>query len=130
MHRALPNSLACSHSMNGDLGHELPAGLASGRAAYTALLDWRTRTRKPVYVLASHSHYFMDRIFETPYWQHRGVLPGWINGAAGARRYPLPEHLPAGVDAKSFVYGYLLGTVHADGTVDFEVKEQSESDVP
>jgi len=130
MHRALPNSLACGHSMNGDRGHEHPASISSGRRAYQALLDWRTATGKPVYVLASHSHFFMDETFETPYWTKRGVLPGWIVGTAGARRYPLPENLPSGVQAKDFVYGYLLGTVAADGTLRFAFEELTVDAVP
>ena len=129
MHRALPNSLACGHSMNGDHNNENPASLSSGRRVYQALLEWRDGAGKPAYVLASHSHFFMEEIFDTPYWTKRGVLPGWIVGTAGARRYPLPEHLPSGIHAKEFVYGYLLGTVAADGTVRFDFEELTEGDV-
>ena len=130
MHRALPNSLACGHSMNGDKGNERPASISSGRQAYQALLQWNRASGKPVYVLASHSHYFMAGIFDTPYWAKRGVLPGWIVGTAGARRYPLPENLPPATDAKTFVYGYLLGTVMDDGEVQFQFEELREPDVP
>jgi hypothetical protein len=138
MHRALPNSLACAHSMNGDL--KTPAetakqSLASGRQAYRDLLTWRNRTKKRVYVLESHSHFFMDRIFETPYWQNtsmpdRGVLPGWIVGTAGAMRYPLPESLPKEIRAKTNVAGYLLATVNPDGEIHFEFQEVTQADVP
>ena len=46
---------------------------------------------RSVYVLASHSHYYMENIYNTEHWRlHGGVLPGWIVGTAGAVRYPLP----------------------------------------
>ena len=126
MHRALPNSLACGHSMN-----DGAASLASGRQAYDALLAWKRTTGRRVYVLAGHSHYFMERVFETPYWKNRdGVLPGWIIGTAGARRYPVPENLPPGIEAKQYVYGYLLATVSADGEVELRFEELGERDVP
>jgi hypothetical protein len=130
MHRALPNSLGCGHSMNGDKDKPSVKGTLSGRHVYRDLLEWTGDSGNPVYVLASHSHYFMDGIFNTPYWEARGVLPGWIVGTAGARRYPLPEDLPAGIAAKTFVYGYLLGTVSPEGDIQFEFQELSESDVP
>ncbi len=56
---------------------------------YEKLLE--VRRRKPVYVLSSHSHFVMEGIFNTRYWQEHGsVLPGWIIGAGGAFRYALP----------------------------------------
>jgi hypothetical protein len=130
MHRALPNSLACGHSMNGDKEKPSTKGTLSGRHAYRDLLEWTRDSGKPVYVLASHSHFFMDGIFNTPYWEARGVLPGWMVGTAGAKRYPLPEDLPAGTAAKTFVYGYLLGTVSPEGAIQFEFQELGENDVP
>jgi hypothetical protein len=57
-------------------------------------------------------------------------LPGWIVGTAGAVRYKLPDNLPATANARKDVYGYLLATVAADGTIDFKFKEVTESDVP
>jgi hypothetical protein len=99
MHRALPNSLACGHSMNGDPG--TPAdlnrrSLESGRTAYRSLLDFQHSTGKTVYVLASHSHFFMSGIFETPYWQNtgekdRGVLEARRLGHWDRRRKALPS---------------------------------------
>ena len=87
-------------------------GIDSGRRVYADLLKAQNDAHKRVYVLASHSHYFMDGIFNTRYWrEHGGVLPGWIVGTAGAVRYALP---PEKVDAKAAatnVYGFLLGTV-------------------
>ena len=86
MHKALPESISAGHSMN-----ESPTGTESGRRVYADLLRARDEAHKHVYVLASHSHYFMDGIFNTDYWkQHGGVLPGWIVGTGGAVRYPLP----------------------------------------
>jgi hypothetical protein len=131
MHRALPNSLACGHSMNGDPEKPDRQGTLSGRAAYEMLARWQKDTGRPVYVLASHSHFYMAGIFNTPYWKNRNeVLPGWIVGTAGAQRYALPDPLPAGTVARTKVSGYLLGTVAPDGTIAFELKEVTETDVP
>ena len=150
MHRALPNSLACGHSMSGD--SPLPTdtdaqkkeiedtnieSTESGREAYTDLARWKKDTSKPVYVLASHSHFvMMEQVYDTPYWRnpsHGGVvLPGWIVGTAGAKRYPLPPELASRneVLAKTYTYGYLLAAVHPDGQISFEFKELTEDDVP
>lgn len=107
MHKALPDSLASDHSMN-----DLPHTEVTGRIAYRKLLA--LRAKKPVYVLASHSHFYLANLFDTPYWRGRGgVLPGWIIGTAGAQRYPLPDNLPAGAEARERTYGYLLATVSA-----------------
>ena len=138
MHRALPNSLACAHSMNGDLATSATTAtqsVTSGRRAYQDLLVWQRRTQKRDYVLESHSHFFMERIFETPYWKNtgkpdRGVLPGWIVGTAGAKRYPLPKNIPQGIRAATNVAGYLLGTVNPDGMINFEFQEVTPADVP
>jgi hypothetical protein len=77
---------------------------------------------KKVYVLASHSHFVMDDVYNTPYWGKK-VLPGWIVGTAGAVRYRLPPNAPGGTIARTDVYGYLTGSVMSDGTVEFEFKE-------
>jgi hypothetical protein len=138
MHRALPNSLACAHSMNSDA--ETPAdkaasSLASGREAYRSLLNWKKETGKRVYVLASHSHFFIERIFETPYWKNteakdRGVLPGWIVGTAGAQRYGLPADIPSDIRAETVVYGYLLATVAPNGEIQFDFHKVTANEVP
>ena len=57
-------------------------------------------------------------------------LDGWIVGTAGAVRYPLPPGVSAGPAAQTDVYGYLLGTVQRDGTIDFTFQEVQESDIP
>ena len=81
-------------------------------------------------LLASHSHFYMKGIFETDYWKSNGgVLPGWIVGTAGAHRYKLPEDAHKAAEARTNVYGFLLGTAHDDGTVDFKFKELKESDI-
>jgi hypothetical protein len=137
MHRALPNSNACGHSMNGDVNHPSEKGTASGRRAYLDLVKFKHDTNKFVYILASHSHFYMQDIFSTDYWKdsaHGGtVLPGWIVGTAGAQRYPLPEEVPAEVlaqlKAETKVAGYLLGTVRPDGSIDFAFKKVSRNDV-
>jgi hypothetical protein len=109
MHEALPESLTRGHSMS-----ENPNSEATGTIVYEQLLE--IRKTKPVYVLASHSHFVMEGIFDTPYWrQHGGVLPGWIIGTAGAFRYALPPGSSQAKLAKSHVYGYLLANVSAPG---------------
>jgi hypothetical protein len=123
MHKALPDSLSAGHSMN-----ESPQGTASGRKVYRDLLAFRQKSHKKVYVLASHSHFYMSDIYETDAWKAIGVLPGWIVGTAGAVRYSLPD----GADparSKTKVYGYLLATVHADGSIDFKFQELQPEDI-
>jgi hypothetical protein len=129
MHTALPDSLAAAHSMN-----DWPAGEQSGRGVYADLLKFRARG-KQVFLLASHSHFYMANIFDTEYWRgHGGVLPGWIVGTAGAVRYPLPGDASKAAAARTNVYGYLLATVHAGvhgpSLIDFEFREVREADVP
>jgi hypothetical protein len=126
MHKALPESISAGHSMN-----ESPTGTESGRRVYADLLRARDQAHKHVYVLASHSHYFMDGIFNTDYWkQHGGVLPGWIVGTGGAVRYPLPPGSPDAHVAVTNVYGSLLATVQPNGEIKFEFQKEEESDVP
>jgi hypothetical protein len=124
MHKALPESISADHSMN-----ESPTGTESGRRVYADLLRARDDSHKHVYVLASHSHYFMDGIFDTDYWkQHGGVVPGWIVGTAGAHRYALPTNSPP--TALVNVYGSLLGTVQPNGEINFEFQRIEEKDIP
>jgi hypothetical protein len=122
MHEALPDSIASNHSMCDD--PQNAEGCVSGRHVYEALL--RLQTKKSVYVLASHSHYYMERIFDTLAPDRR--LPGWIVGTAGAVRYKLPPNSAS--TARKDVYGYLLGTVKPDGAIQFEFQEIKETDVP
>jgi hypothetical protein len=134
MHRALPNSLACGHSMNGDKDNPSPKGTNSGRRAYLDLVQWRKDTQKRVYVLASHSHFYMEDIFQTDYWKnHSEVLPGWIVGTAGARRYQPPD-LPQDVlEQHKFhtkVWGYLLATVSPNGEIKFDFVQVGMNDLP
>lgn len=126
MHEALPFSISCDHSMN-ETGNEERSGLK----VYRTLLDLQNKSQKHVYVLASHSHYFMDGIYNTKYWhENGGVLPGWIIGTAGALRYPLPINKTDATASAEGVYGYLLGTVHDDGKVDFAFREVKEDHIP
>jgi hypothetical protein len=126
MHKALPESISAGHSMN-----ESPTGTESGRRVYADLLRARDQAHKHVYVLASHSHYFMDGIFNTDYWkQHGGVLQGWIVGTGGAVRYPLPPGSSDAHVAVTNVYGSLLATVQPNGEINFEFQKEEESDVP
>jgi hypothetical protein len=126
MHKALPESISAGHSMN-----ESPTGTESGRRVYSDLLRARDGSHKRVYVLASHSHYFMDGIFNTDYWkEHGGVLPGWIIGTAGARRVPLPPKSADARIASANVYGSLLGTVQPNGEISFAFEKLEEKDIP
>jgi hypothetical protein len=128
MHEALPESISRDHSMNQSL-----IGQDSGRQVYTWLLEFKQRSKKPVYVLASHSHFYMEGIFNTEYWRtHGGVLPGWIIGTAGAERYTLPPNAADAKSAKAHVYGYVLATVNSskDDPVHFDFEQLKETDVP
>jgi hypothetical protein len=122
MHEALPDSIASDHAMCDD--PKKVDGCFSGRHVYDALL--RFQDKKPVYVMASHSHFFMEGIFDNLLPNRR--LPGWIVGTAGAVRYALPPKSPP--RAKQDVYGYLLGTVQKTGVIQFEFQEVKEQDVP
>jgi hypothetical protein len=126
MHDALPDSVAIGHSMS-----DWSIGVESGRRVYTDLVDFKKKTHKNVYVLASHSHFYMSGIFNSEYWAaNGGELPGWIVGTAGAVRYALPPGAPRAKEARTKVYGYLLGTVHQDGKIDFKFEEIKKSDTP
>jgi hypothetical protein len=130
MHEALPQSISANHSMN-----ESPMGIETGTRVYHMLLSMQNDAHKMVYVLASHSHYFMEDIYNTAYWKENGgVLPGWIVGTAGAQRYPLPPNARDAKAAKTNVYGYLIGTVNpegkAAGTIDFKFEELKEDSIP
>jgi hypothetical protein len=130
MHEALPESISANHSMN-----EYPSGVETGRKVYGMLLKMQNESHKIVYVLASHSHFFMEGIFNTPYWKvNGGELPGWIVGTAGAQRYPLPPAKDDAKQAKTNVYGYLMATVNppgeSPGTIKFKFEELKEDSIP
>jgi len=127
MHEALPESISKSHSMN----QHAAEGIESGRRVYRDLLRAQNTGHKRVYVLASHSHYFMEGVFNTPYWRtHGGVLPGWIVGTAGAERYALPEEARFARLAETDVYGTLMGSVRATGQITFTFERVKETEVP
>jgi Calcineurin-like phosphoesterase len=130
MHEALPESISANHSMN-----EHPSGIETGRRVYQMLLKAQNDSHKIVYVLASHSHFFMEGIFNTPYWKaNGGELPGWIVGTAGAERYPLPPASKDAKAAKTNVYGYLVATVNPEGEppgmIKFKFEELNEDSIP
>jgi hypothetical protein len=123
MHEALPHSTSSDHGMDDwDLGQR------TGELVYAWLFDAQA-AGKHVYVLASHSHFYSPNVFNTPYWrQHSSeVVPGIIIGSAGAHRYRLPAD--ADKASRTNVYGYLQGTVRADGSIDFVLHQLSESDL-
>jgi hypothetical protein len=123
MHEALPGSFSRMHSMS-----ESPIGDKRGREAYEALWHAHDAAHKNVYVLASHSHFYMDNIFETADWRDR-VLPGWIIGTAGAQRYKLPPETTPAQHAQTNVYGYMIATVTADGATSFAFERLSLDDI-
>jgi hypothetical protein len=120
-HEALPGSVGLNHSMC-----DSSPGITAGREVYELL--WNLQAAgKHVYLLASHSHFVVEDVFRTPYWKDH-VLPGWIVGTAGAVRYRLPPAIGTRF-AKTDVYGYLIGTVMSDGSIQFEFKELSLDDL-
>lgn len=125
MHAVLPDSLASGHSMN-----DWAQGTETGRKVYAQLVDFREKTNKPVYVLSSHSHFFVANVYNSDTIKARGaVLPGWIVGTAGAFRYRLPDTARQADFAQTGVYGYLLGTMQPNGELKFEFREVKEADV-
>jgi len=123
MHAALPGSTGAAHSMN-----NWPQGDKSGRDVYQQLWNAQQASGKKVYLLASHSHFLLQDVYNTPDWKGR-VLPGWIVGTAGAVRYRLPKNLPAGIQARTDVYGFMLASVLADGSLTFKFEEVSLDDL-
>ena len=123
MHEALPHSTGSEHAMD-----DWEIGTQTGEKVYRWFWDAQAMGLH-VYLMASHSHYYSPDIFDTPFWKGHAtdVVPGWIIGAAGAHRYRLPKDAKPG--AKTHFYGYLRGTVHADGTISFALHVLSESDL-
>ena len=127
MHEALPDSIASSHGMCDDPKNaNYKDSCSTGRHVYDQLLA--LQRKKPVYVLASHSHFYMTGIFDNDSHPPDPRLPGWIVGTAGAVRYKLPPNPPS--TARTDVYGYLLGIVDRDGKIQFEFQQLQETDVP
>jgi hypothetical protein len=129
MHEALPHSNASSHAMCDAAIADPEArneSCKSGERVYSDLLEFQKKKR--VYVLASHSHFYLKGIFD----QHPAAdrIPGWIVGTAGAVRYSLPDGINPSPSAQQDTYGYLLGTVKKDGEIDFDFKEVKESEIP
>ena len=125
MHKALPDSISAGHSMN-----DSAQGTASGRSVYDGLVAFERGSGKRVYVLASHSHFFISNVYATTCRAKQNVLPGWIVGTAGAVRYRLPVDRMGAEAAIADTYGYLLGTVAADGSIRLDFKAIAETDVP
>lgn len=126
MHEALPDSISSDHSMS-----QSKEGIDSGRQVYQWLLE--LHKSKPVYILASHSHFYMEGIFNTDYIKtHGGVLPAWIVGTAGAERYHLPLNKGDAAEAREHIYGYLTGAVTPEKAdpIKFTFHQLGEQDVP
>ena len=126
MHDALPDSISTGHGMNESAQME-----RSGRKVYDDLLKFRAKTGKNVYVLASHSHFLVEDAYnDACHPGPQSLLPGWIVGTAGAVRYRLPTNLAGAKQARTDVYGYLLGTVQPDGRIQFAFKELTADHLP
>jgi hypothetical protein len=126
MHGALPDSIPAGHSMNESAQME-----RSGRRVYQDLLTFRSKTKKNVYVLASHDHFLIeDAYHDSCHSAPNSVLSGWIVGTAGAERYRLPSDVAGAKQARTDVYGYLLATVQADGAIAFQFKEVKPDGIP
>jgi hypothetical protein len=126
MHDALPDSISAGHSMNESAQME-----RTGRRVYQDLLTMRSKFNKNVYVLASHSHFFVEDAYnDACHSASNTVLPGWIIGTAGAIRYRLPTDLGGAKQARTDVYGYLLATVQLSGEIKFVYKEVKPEDIP
>ena len=123
MHAALPGSIGRFHGMG-----DWPQGDKSGRDVYETLWHAQNVAHKRVYVLASHSHFYMENVYDTADWKGK-VLPGWIVGTAGAVRYPLPPGTGPNQKALAGVYGYLVASVSGDGSVSFEFQRLSLDDL-
>lgn len=123
MHAALPGSIGHEHSMS-----DWAQGDKSGRDVYQTLWRAQSLSHKRVYIVASHSHFLMEDVYDTPAWKGK-VLPGWIIGTAGAVRYRLPPETGPAQKAMTDVYGYLIGTVAADGSVSFAFQKLSLEDL-
>ena len=133
MHEALPDSISSNHAMcddnkKQDQMYPYDQSCREGRQAYTALLDLQNTSGKQVYVLASHSHFYMDGIFKKKPVSER--LRGWIVGTAGAIRYALPGESDLSNHAETDVYGYLVGTVDGKGNIRFDFQRITEAEVP
>jgi len=117
MHAALPFSCGFRHAMDRSV-----KGVNTGIRAYNMLLQSKERDGKHVYVIASHSHFFAEDIYNTP--GHKGhVIPGWIVGTGGAEQYRVRE-------TDRIRYGYMLVGVRGDGRVSTEFKEVKREDPP
>jgi hypothetical protein len=118
MHAALPSSQQRGHAMDASC-----QGLCSGQQVYDLLYRKQIQKTggKRVYVFASHSHLFVDNLFETD--EHKGqILTGWLVGTAGAVQYR-----EAG---QPIQYGYALAAVHPDGTLDVRFREVKRDSPP
>jgi len=111
MHAALPSSKTSDHAMDASC-----QGRCSGQQVYDLLFRAQNslrplEERKHVYVFASHSHLFLDNVYDTP--EHQGqVLPGWVVGTGGAEQY-----------SEEIRYGYLLVEVNSEGVLNAQFKE-------
>ena len=107
---------------------ESPRGDKSGREAYEALWHAHDAAHKHVYVLASHSHYYMDNIFETADWKDK-VLPAGSSAqpALNAISYR-PKLRPRNTPRPMFM-ATSIATVAPDGAASFQFQRLSLDDL-
>ena len=121
----LPNRRSIPLALTSLLGHR------KRFRVYQDLLAFRSKTKKHVYVLASHSHFFIEDVYnDACHTAPNSILPGWIVRTAGAVRYRLPSNLSGAKQARTDLYGYLLATVQPGGEIDFKFKEIKPGDIP
>jgi hypothetical protein len=122
-HIPLPGAIGHNHTMD-----DWAQGVKTGRQVYEALWHAHDSAHKQVYVLASHSHFFMENVFRTPDWKGK-ELPGWVVGTAGAVRYQLPAEAGPDQSGQTNVYGFLEGTAKQDGSITFAYHSLSLQDL-
>lgn len=119
MHEALPGSTSSNHAMD----DAVCAEICQANRVYERLFQVQNLTGPPdkqkhVYLLASHSHFFRENIYQTAAHKDK-VLKGWLVGTAGAEQYQT-----------KIQYGYLQVEVHPDGTIGAEFKEVGKDSPP
>lgn len=112
MHAALPGSSNSFHAMDAKCASRCDGNIVYGLLAKVA-------QSKKVYVFASHSHRFAEKVFAG---RSGSVLNGWIVGTAGAEQY-----VSDGPEWPNIRYGYLEVEVTPKGDVSPRFQEVSRS---
>ena len=86
--------------------NESAQGERSGSEVYEMLWHAQNSAHKRVYILASHSHFYMENIFDTPDWKGK-VLPGLDRRNCGSGSLSAPAETGPSQHAMTDIYGYL-----------------------